>query len=87
MKLFIYIGYGINFLSIPLILLVALHRPLVQAIILFFVRVGAKLRYRSSGRRSGSYRIEAGMDMYHMSILRLMKYPRRIVGAAGVCGA
>ena len=44
MKLFIYIGYGINFLSIPLILLVALHRPLVQAIILFFVRIGAKLR-------------------------------------------
>ncbi len=78
-KWFIYIGYGINFLSIPLILLVALHRPLVQAIILFFVRVGSKLHIikRPEDR---IVRIEAGMDMYHMSILRLMKYPRRIVG-------
>ena len=78
-KWFIYIGYGINFLSIPLILLVALHRPLVQAIILFFVRVGAKLHIikRPEDR---IVRIDAGMDMYHMSILRLMKYPRRIIG-------
>jgi glycosyltransferase 2 family protein len=76
---FIYIGYGLNFLSIPLILLVALHRPLVQAIILFFVRVGAKLRIikRPDER---IVRIDAGMDMYHMSILRLMKYPKRIIG-------
>ena len=78
-KLFIYIGYGINFLSIPLILLVALHRPLVQAILMFIVRVGVKLRIVKRPEEK-IVRLEAGMDMYHMSILRLMKYPRRIVG-------
>ncbi|MBN1778286.1 MAG: flippase-like domain-containing protein [Clostridiales bacterium] len=77
-KWFIYIGYGINFLSIPLILLVALHRPLVQSIILFFVRIGAKLRIIKRPEER-IVRIDAGMDMYHMSILRLMKYPRRII--------
>ncbi|HPJ01920.1 MAG TPA: lysylphosphatidylglycerol synthase transmembrane domain-containing protein [Candidatus Limiplasma sp.] len=78
-KWFVYIGYGINFLSIPLILLIALHRPLVQAIILFFVRVGAKLRIIKRPEER-IVRLDAGMDMYHMSILRLMKYPKRIIG-------
>jgi len=78
-KLFIYIGYGINFLSIPLILLVALHRHLVQSIILFFVRVLAKLHLIKRPEEK-IVRIEAGMDMYHMSVIRLMKYPKRIVG-------
>lgn len=77
-KLFVYLGYGINFLSIPLILLVALHRPLVQAIILFFIRIGAKLRIVKRPEEL-IVRIDSGMDMYHMSILRLMRYPRRIV--------
>jgi len=76
---FIYFGYGINFLSIPLILLVALHRPMVQAIILFFVRIGAKLHIIKRPEEK-IVRIDAGMDMYHMSILRMMKYPRRLIG-------
>ena len=78
-KWFIYLGYGINFLSIPLILLVALHRPLVQALLLFIVRIGAKLRIIKRPEET-IVRIDAGMDMYHMSILRLMKFPRRIIG-------
>lgn len=78
-KWFIFIGYGINFLSIPLILLVALHRPLVQAVIMFFVRIGAKLHIIKRPEER-IVRIEAGMDMYHMSIRRLMKYPKRIIG-------
>ncbi len=78
-KWFIYIGYGINFLSIPLILLVALHRPLVQSILLFFVRIGAKMHIIKRPEER-IVRIEAGMDMYHMSILRLMKYPKRLIG-------
>ncbi len=78
-KWFIYIGYGLNALSIPLILLVALHRPLVQAIILFFIRVGAKMHIIKRPEEK-IVRIDAGMDMYHMSILRLMKYPKRIIG-------
>jgi glycosyltransferase 2 family protein len=78
-KWFIYIGYGLNFLSIPLILLVALHRHLVQAIILFFVRILSKLHLLKRPEEK-IVRIETGMDMYHMSILRLMKYPKRIIG-------
>jgi glycosyltransferase 2 family protein len=78
-KWFVYLGYGINSVSIPLILLVALHRPLVQAILLFFVRIGAKLRIIKRPEET-IVRLDAGMDMYHMSILRLMKYPKRIVG-------
>lgn len=78
-KWFIYIGYGLNFLSIPLILLVALHRHMVQAIILFVVRILTKLHLIKRPEER-IVRIEAGMDMYHMSILRMMKYPKRIVG-------
>ena len=77
-KWFIYIGYGLNFLSIPLILLVALHRPLVQAIILFFVRILTKLRIIKRPEET-IVRLDAGMDMYHMSILRLMRYPKRMI--------
>jgi glycosyltransferase 2 family protein len=78
-KWFIYIGYGINFISIPLILLVALHRPLVQAILLFFIRIGTKLHIIKRPEET-VVRLDAGMDMYHMSILRLMKFPKRIIG-------
>ena len=78
-KWFIYIGYGLNFLSIPLMLLVALHRSLVQAILLFIVRVLAKMHIVKRPEER-IVRIEAGMDLYHMSILRLTKHPRRIIG-------
>ena len=77
-KLFIYIGYGLNFLSIPLILLVALHRPVVQAIILFLIRIGAKLRLIKRPEET-IVRLDAGMDMYHMSIMRLMRFPKRMI--------
>ena len=77
-KWFIYIGYGLNFLSIPLILLVALHRPIVQAIILFFIRVGTKLRLIKRPEET-IVRLDAGMDMYHMSIMRLMRFPKRMI--------
>ena len=60
----IYIGYAINFAAIPLILLVALHRPMVQAMIGFFVRLGAKMRLVKHPEEQ-MLRISAGLDTYH----------------------
>ena len=74
----IYIGYAINFASIPLILLVALHRPLVQLTITFFVRLLAKLHLIKHPERR-ILRISAGLDVYHASILRLGKDPGQLL--------
>ena len=75
----IYIGYGINFASIPLILLVALHRPLVQVVVTFFIRLFGKLKLVKHPEET-IIRVSAGLDVYHASILRLAKHPRQIVG-------
>ena len=74
----VYIGYAINFAAVPLILLVALHRPLVQAVISFFVRLGAKLKLVRKPEERLT-RINAGLDVYHASILRVAKQPLQLV--------
>ncbi len=74
----IYIGYALNFASIPLILLVALHRPLVQLIITFIIRLLAKLRLVKHPQER-IIRISAGLDVYHASILRLGKDPGQLL--------
>jgi len=81
----IYIGYAINFASIPLILLVALHRPMVQAIIGFFIRLGAKM-HLIKHPEDKLVRISTGLDVYHASILRLAKHPRQIIGMLVLAG-
>jgi glycosyltransferase 2 family protein len=85
LKWAVYIGYIINFASIPLILLVALHRPLVQAIITFLVRLGAKLHFIKHPEEK-MVRISAGLDVYHASILRLTNHPTQIVGMLLLAG-
>ncbi|MEA4929115.1 MAG: lysylphosphatidylglycerol synthase transmembrane domain-containing protein [Candidatus Limiplasma sp.] len=74
----IYIGYAINFAAIPLILLVGLHRPLVQAVVTFFIRLGAKLKLVKHPEDS-LVRINAGLDVYHTSILRLAQHPSQLI--------
>lgn len=81
----IYIGYAINFAAIPLILLVALHRPMVQAIIGFFVRLSAKMRLVKHPEEQ-MLRISAGLDTYHASILRLASRPGQLVGMLALAG-
>ncbi|NCB35446.1 MAG: flippase-like domain-containing protein, partial [Clostridia bacterium] len=81
----IYIGYALNFASIPLILLVALHRPMVQAIIGFFVHLGGKMRLIKHPEDK-MVRISTGLDVYHASILRLAKHPRQIIGMLALAG-
>lgn len=73
----IYIGFALNFASIPLILLVALHRPLVQTVIAFFVRLLARLKLVKHPDERILH-ISAGLDVYHASILRLAKHPSQI---------
>ncbi len=85
LKWAVYIGYAINFASIPLILLVALHRPMVQAIITFFVRLGARMRLLKHPERKLT-RISAGLDVYHASILRLANHPSQLVGMLLLAG-
>ena len=71
-------GFIINFAAVPLVLLAALHRPLVQTIIAFFVRLGAKMRLIRKPEERMT-RINAGLDQYHASILRLAKQPGQLV--------
>jgi hypothetical protein len=77
-KWVVYIGYGLNFLAIPLILLVALHRPLVDAVITFAINLLARVRLVKRPQERLLH-IRAGMDTYHASILRLAKHPSQIV--------
>ena len=85
LKWAVYIGYAINFASIPLILLVALHRPMVQALITFFVRLGARMHLLKHPERKLT-RISAGLDVYHASILRLANHPSQLVGMLLLAG-
>ena len=85
MKWAIWIGYVINFASIPLILLAALHRPLIQAIVNGLIRLGAKLRLVKRPEES-ILRVSTGLDVYHASILRLGKHPGQIVGQLMLAG-
>jgi glycosyltransferase 2 family protein len=81
----IYIGYAINFCSIPLILLAALHRPLVQTVIGFFVRLGGKMKLLKHPDEM-MVRINAGLDVYHASILRLASHPKQLIGMLALAG-
>jgi glycosyltransferase 2 family protein len=81
----VYLGVGLNAAAIPLILLVALHRPLVQAIITFLIRLGAKMRLVKHPEDM-IVRVSAGLDVYHASILRLTNHPGQIVGMLLLAG-
>ncbi len=84
-RLIVYIGFGLNFLSIPLILLAALHRPLVEAVIGFFVRLLARMKLVKKPEER-LIRIGAGLDTYHASILRLAKKPWQLVALLLLAG-
>lgn len=81
----IYIGYAINFASIPLILLVALHRPMVQAIVTFLIRLGGKMHLLKHAEDK-IIRVSAGLDVYHASILRLANHPSQLIGMLLLAG-
>lgn len=71
------IGWIVNFAAVPLILLVALHRPLIQAVVNFGVRVGTRLRLIKDPEVA-CVRVNTTLDTYHASVLRLGRHPRQI---------
>lgn len=73
----IVVGWIINFAAVPLVLLVALHRPLVQGFTDFLIRVGAKLRLIKNVEGM-HLRVNSVLDSYHSSILRLGRHPGQI---------
>ena len=71
------VGWLINFAAIPLILLVAFHRPLVQRVAGFLVRMGHKLRLVKDPEVTMLH-IHTTLDSYHASFLRLTRHPRQV---------
>ncbi|NLO85181.1 MAG: flippase-like domain-containing protein [Clostridiales bacterium] len=72
------IGWIINFSAVPLILLITLHRPFVQSIVAFFVRMGAKFKLIKKPD-DAMLRMNAILDTYHSSVLRLGRHPKQIL--------
>ncbi len=81
----VYIGFGLNFIAIPGILCVALFRAPVQAVIGFFIRVGAKLRLIKDPERV-TLRADAVLDTYHASIVSLGRRPGQIIAQLLLAG-
>ena len=81
----IWIGYILNFASIPLILLAALHRPLIQAVVNFLIRLGARLKIVKRPEDT-ILRVSSGLDVYHASMLRLGKHPGQLIGQLLLAG-
>ena len=77
------IGWLINFAAVPLILLVAFHRPLVQRIAAFFIRLGHRLHLVKDAEVA-SLRVNSMLDSYHASVLRLSRHPRQILIQLGL---
>ena len=72
------IGWLINFSVIPLVLLATFNRPLVRRIAGFLVRLGAKC-HLIKDTEIATVRVNATLDGYHESILRLGRHPWHIV--------
>ena len=77
------IGWLINFAAVPLILLVAFHRPLVQRAAAFFIRLGHRLRLVKD-TEVAALRVNTTLDTYHASFLRLSRHPRQILLQLGL---
>ena len=77
------IGWLINFAAVPLILLVAFHRPLVQRIAAFSSGWDIACAW-SRTRRSPRCAVNTTLDSYHASVLRLSRHPRQIAIQLGL---
>lgn len=77
------VGWLINFAAVPLILLVAFHRPLVQRMAAFFIRLGHRMRLVKDPEVA-ALRVNTTLDSYHASVLRLSRHPREILIQLGL---
>lgn len=76
-KWLIIIGWIINFGAVPLILLVAFHRSLVQRIMGWLIKLGVKLHIVKTPEVA-TLRVHTMLDTYHASIRRLIRHPKQI---------
>ncbi len=73
-KWIIIIGGIINFSAVPLVLLAAFNRPLLQAVVNFFIRLFAKLRLVKNPDHT-ILRVSVVLDTYHESIRQVSSHP------------
>ncbi len=72
------VGIAINGLAVPLILLVALYRPLVQGVVTFFVRLGAKVHLVKNVDVTMQH-VNQTLDTYRESTVRIGNHPTKIL--------
>ncbi len=76
-KWIIIIGWIINFMAIPPIILLSINRALVQRILLWFVRLGGRIKLIKDVD-TAALRVETTLDAYRDSMLRLGRHPGQI---------
>ncbi|NBJ14027.1 MAG: flippase-like domain-containing protein [Dehalobacter sp. 4CP] len=72
------VGFFINFISVPLIVLIATNKPVVDAIIGFIVRIGIKLKLIKKPDEV-QLRINVEMDNYHTNIRQMFRTPKFLI--------
>ncbi|MBQ4435410.1 MAG: flippase-like domain-containing protein [Clostridia bacterium] len=77
-KWMIFAGFAINGLSVALVLLLAINRNIVRALIIFLLRLGQKLRLIKDLARSSS-RADAALNDFSASVDMLVHHPMQIL--------
>ena len=77
-KWMIFAGFAINGLSVAAVLLLAINRNLVRLIIVFFLKIGEKLRLVKDLARSSS-RADAALEDFSASVDMLIHHPLQIL--------
>ena len=77
-KWMIFAGFAVNGLSVALVLLLAINRNIVRAVIVFIIGLGAKLRLIKDPARSSS-RADAALDDFSASVDMLVHHPIQIL--------
>ena len=77
-KWMIFAGFAINGLSVAVVLLLAINRNIVRAIIIFLLKLGQKLRLIKDLARSSS-RADAALEDFSASVDMLVHHPLQIL--------
>ncbi|HHT07556.1 MAG: lysylphosphatidylglycerol synthase transmembrane domain-containing protein [Christensenellales bacterium] len=72
------LGFFFNSLMVSIVILLAINRNLVRAIIIFFVNLGYRLRLIKNRERTSS-RLDAALTDFHSSVEILTKKPKQFL--------
>ena len=75
---FLVIGFVVNALTVVLVILLAISRNFVRAIVIFIVNIGAKLRIVKN-KAATSSKADAALDEFHVSVFLLTKQPLQFI--------